>query len=590
MYDITISSNEGGTVSPQSGSFEEGSSVTFTATPIAEYEFSKWSNGSIQNPLILTVTSNLTLQAIFTKKQYELIISKEGEGTVNEKIINTGKGYDSGTKVELTAVPAGEWVFAGWSGDVTSNDNPLQVTISSPKNIIAKFVKRKYPLTINIEGQGTVTEEIVNTGRTTDYESGITVKLKALPDLQNNWEFVGWTGSIESRDNTIEVNISQSMTLTAKFIRYFDYSKPSINYKNSELWVDFFKIGNRNDGYHSGSAFADFNSDGYVDLFLSYKNNTGTRFPVEIYINKGDNENFEKFNSINNNIGADTARKSIVGDFNLDGKPDVFIADHGSEIPGESYDFAFPSIMLSNSNGEYDFKVLDNLSKAFYHGATSGDFIKDGDLDIFCSTKLMLINNGDGTFTEDYSSFSDSSNGIFTVEFFDFNKDGYLDLLCGGHSMSESWGEIPSSRIYYGNGQNFSTERSLLLPNLSGWEVTVDYEIADINNDGIEEIFLVRTGGFVDENNQMANFYNGWRIQILELLNNQYVDNTSKYMDVFYGDSQWMVRLRVQDIDNDGKLEMFENEKTNYLSYKPRFWRQNSNLIFEKVDIDFSSN
>ena len=217
MYDVTISSTEGGIVSPQSGSFEEGSSVTLTATPNAEYEFTKWSNGSTQNPLVFTVTSDLSIQATFTKKQYELTISKEGEGTVNEKVINSGKGYDSGTKIELTAVPAVEWVFAGWSGDVTSTDNPLQVTISSPKNIKAKFVKRKYPLTINIEGQGTVTEEIVNTGRTTEYDSGTTVRLTA--QASEGWKFVGWTGDIESIDLSLEINIVEPLEITAIFIR-----------------------------------------------------------------------------------------------------------------------------------------------------------------------------------------------------------------------------------------------------------------------------------------------------------------------------------------------------------------------------------
>ena len=41
--------------------------------------------------------------------------------------------------------------------------------------------RRKYPLTINIEGEGEVLEEIVNAGRTTDYDSGTTVKLTAVP-------------------------------------------------------------------------------------------------------------------------------------------------------------------------------------------------------------------------------------------------------------------------------------------------------------------------------------------------------------------------------------------------------------------------
>jgi hypothetical protein len=217
MYDVTTSVTEGGTVSPQSGSYEEGSTVTITATPSTEYEFTKWSNGSTQNPLVLTVTSDLNIQATFTKKQYELNISKEGEGTVSERVINTGKGYDSGTKVELTAVPAGEWVFAGWSGDFTSNDNPIQVTISSPKNIKAKFVKRKYPLTINIDGEGTVTEEIVNTGRTTEYDSGTTVRLTAQPS--EGWKFEKWIGDIESTDESIEMNIVEPLGVTAIFIK-----------------------------------------------------------------------------------------------------------------------------------------------------------------------------------------------------------------------------------------------------------------------------------------------------------------------------------------------------------------------------------
>jgi hypothetical protein len=254
MYDVTISATEGGTVSPQSGSFEEGSSVTLTATPNAEYEFTKWSNGSTQNPLVLTVTSDLTIQATFTKKQYELTISKEGEGTVNEKVVNSGKGYDSGTKIELTAVPAGEWVFAGWSGDVNSTDNPLQVTISSPKNIKAKFVKRKYPLTINIEGQGTVTEEIVNTGRTTDYDSGTTVRLTAIPS--DGWVFVGWKNYVISKDYNIDVYVNKEISINATFEKaiFQDINNESDylfigDYKSTKIYLSKDRL-NWSDAHH----------------------------------------------------------------------------------------------------------------------------------------------------------------------------------------------------------------------------------------------------------------------------------------------------------------------------------------------------
>lgn len=518
--------------------------------------------------------------------KFTIVINSGEGGSVN----NQGGSYNQGSKVSVTATPDSEYVFDKWSDGNT--ENPREITVNADLSITAVFIKKKYNVNITIKGEGVVEQEVLMSGTISanEYNSGTILRLTATPDLEKGWVFSGWTGDIQSTNTTIEIDLSKSKEIQVEFVRDIDYNLPSIYYKNSDFWVDFFEIAGKNDGYHTGSAFADFNDDGYEDLFLAYGNNTATRFPVEIFLNQGDNKTFSPSNiAINNNEGTDAARKSIVGDFNSDGKPDVFIADHGSEIPGVSYEFAYPSILMSSSNESYDFIILENLPKAFYHGATSGDFDNDGDLDIFTSTKMMLINDGNGNFSENYNLFQDESNGIFTVEFFDFNKDGNLDLICGGHSMSEKWGEIPSSRIYYGNGVDYTVDRSVLLPNLDEWEVTVDYEIADLNNDDVEEILLVRTGGYVNENDEMVNFYNGWRIQVLEKQGDGYIDNTSQFMNDYYGTSQWLIRLRVQDIDRDGKLEIFENEKSNYQSYKPRFWKQNSNSFFEKVDVDSSN-
>ena len=54
-----------------------------------------------------------------------------------------------------------------------------QSLLVSNSTLTANFEKRKYPLTINFEGEGEVLEEIVNAGRTTEYDSGTTVKLTA---------------------------------------------------------------------------------------------------------------------------------------------------------------------------------------------------------------------------------------------------------------------------------------------------------------------------------------------------------------------------------------------------------------------------
>ena len=99
-------------------------------------------------------------------------VSVEGEGRVTETIVNTGKGtdYDSGTNVRLEAVPSTGYYFSGWSGDINGTTNPIDINIDRPKTISATFEKLSYELRVLKQGEGTVTEEIINTGKSTDYE------------------------------------------------------------------------------------------------------------------------------------------------------------------------------------------------------------------------------------------------------------------------------------------------------------------------------------------------------------------------------------------------------------------------------------
>lgn len=118
VYELTVTSTQGGEVNISGGSYEAGTEIQILATPGSEYVFVGWSNGSTANPLTILLNADQTIEAQFAKKKYELQVQLEGQGSVVEKIINTGKGYDSGTQLELTAIPEGEWVFSSWSGDV----------------------------------------------------------------------------------------------------------------------------------------------------------------------------------------------------------------------------------------------------------------------------------------------------------------------------------------------------------------------------------------------------------------------------------------------------------------------------------------
>jgi len=216
-YTITLTAGEGGTVSTTGGEYEAGQTVSVTATPQGEYVFTSWSDGNTNATRTITIGSNSTLTANFEKRKYPLTINFEGEGEVLEEIVNAGRTteYDSGTTVKLTAQAAAEWVFIGWTGAIESTEESVQIVIGEPKEVTATFEKKKYPLTVNIEGEGEVLEEIVNAGRTTDYDSGATVKLTAVPS--EGWEFVGWTGAIASAELEIEILVSEAKTISAVF-------------------------------------------------------------------------------------------------------------------------------------------------------------------------------------------------------------------------------------------------------------------------------------------------------------------------------------------------------------------------------------
>ena len=123
--------------------------------------------------------------------------------------------FKHGTNVLLTATPSEEFVFENWSGSDTGNTATLNVTMTGPKTINANFVKKKYTLTIEIEGEGNVETKIIQPGLATDYNSGTVLELTALAN--DNWAFIEWQGDINSYENPIQVTMDKEKTIKAVF-------------------------------------------------------------------------------------------------------------------------------------------------------------------------------------------------------------------------------------------------------------------------------------------------------------------------------------------------------------------------------------
>ena len=58
--------------------------------------------------------------------------------------------YESGDTANLVAAPAAEYVFESWTGATGTEETTL--VMDADKTVVANFIKKKYPLTIKVEG------------------------------------------------------------------------------------------------------------------------------------------------------------------------------------------------------------------------------------------------------------------------------------------------------------------------------------------------------------------------------------------------------------------------------------------------------
>lgn len=136
-----------------SASFGEGSVVTLTATPAAGSTFTGWSGGKCSGTgaCQLTLDSDTTVTATFTRlpaPQVTLTVVRAGSGggivTSGPAGIDCGSScsavFAEGIHVTLSAAPAGQSRFEGWSGACATASTTCTVTLSADRSVTATFV------------------------------------------------------------------------------------------------------------------------------------------------------------------------------------------------------------------------------------------------------------------------------------------------------------------------------------------------------------------------------------------------------------------------------------------------------------------
>jgi uncharacterized repeat protein (TIGR02543 family) len=219
VYTISTSVNGEGEIEPSSGEFEEGETVTLTATPTQHWVFDEWGGDAsgTSSSVTITMDADKNILGNFIRKEYPLSITIDGEGTVDEQVITKPKttDYPFETVVELTPIPDPEWKFTGWSGDVSSEDLIIQVPVNGETTITSTFEQREYPLSITNNGGGVISERIISQSKASNSVNQVTVELQPLP--KTGWVFVGWGGDVDSSDEVITITVDREKKITALF-------------------------------------------------------------------------------------------------------------------------------------------------------------------------------------------------------------------------------------------------------------------------------------------------------------------------------------------------------------------------------------
>jgi surface protein len=199
--------------------------VELTAVPFDGWEFVDWAgdlSGS-QSPVTITVDNQKSITARFTKKTYTVEVLTDGSGTVTKT--PELEVYEHGSVITLTPVPAEFWSFSEWTGSVTGNVNPLEITVTSALSITGKFERRNYPLTITIQGNGEVNERVIH-HKTTDYPYGTQVELTPVPSEGSR--FVQWSGDLSGTQVPAIIIVSEPRSVTATFESSFSLAENGI--------------------------------------------------------------------------------------------------------------------------------------------------------------------------------------------------------------------------------------------------------------------------------------------------------------------------------------------------------------------------
>ena len=270
------------------------------------------------------------------------------------------------------------------------------------------------------------------------------------------------------------------------------------------------------------AAWADYDGDGWLDLFVGHESKPGDVHPCQLFHNNRDGT-FTQVKAPGAAMGKLGVNLGFVkgvtwGDYNNDGRPDLYV----STMFGQSFLFRNdgPRDPRHPETGEWVF--TDVTQQAGLGGKRNTfptwffDYDNDGWLDIFAggyattsmedvgafelgkphhgAVSHLFHNNHDGTFTDvPHAAGLDRAITTMAANFGDLDNDGWLDVYLGlGESSYESL--LPKRMFRNDEGRYFQDVTTS--GGFGNLQKGHGIAFADIENNGNEDVFEELGGAF----------------------------------------------------------------------------------------------
>jgi hypothetical protein len=268
------------------------------------------------------------------------------------------------------------------------------------------------------------------------------------------------------------------------------------------------------------AAWADYDNDGWVDLFVGHESKADDPYPSQLFHNNRDGTFTEV--GANNGLSSLGYVKGVAwGDFNNDRRPDLYVSVKG----GHNHLFRNDGPRDPRHPDPAKWKFTDVTEQAGVGKQTDSfaawffDYDNDGWPDIFSAgyytdsmqdvgafelglpyraeTPRLYHNNRDGTFTDVTKQMHlDRAILVMGANFGDLDNDGWLDIYLGtGEPAYEAL--LPNRMFHNNRGRDFQ-------------DVTTDggfghlqkghaVAFGDLENNGSEDIFEKMGGAFLGD-------------------------------------------------------------------------------------------